>query len=52
VNDVLAYTNDGGLTWQESRERTNWMIDYNRYHKNITSNYLITFGKSLFQLRE
>lgn len=50
VNDVLAYTNDGGLTWQESEERTNWMTDYNGHHKNLTDNYLITFGNSIFQL--
>ena len=52
VMDVLAYTEDGGESWQESEMRTNLMIDYNNHYQKENGDFLILFGKSVFELQQ
>lgn len=50
ANDVIAYTKDGGLSWDESPEATNVMISYSDSHLLTNKGYVLLIGKNIFVL--
>lgn len=50
ANDVIAYTKDAGLTWDESAEATNVMSDYSDNQLLADKGYILLIGKNIFVL--
>lgn len=52
VNDVIAYTEDGGITWMESQEFTNLSWNYRDYQKRADGSYIIMLRNELFRINK
>ncbi len=51
ANDVIAYTENGGISWVESKEATNLKINYSGNQKRTGERYIILVHNSLYTLK-
>lgn len=52
ASDVMAVTHDGGLTWNESSEAYNLMINFADVQKVSDGHYLLVIGREIYELRQ
>ena len=52
ANDVIAYTEDGGLNWNESEEATNTIMNYSDKQLRTNNRHILVFQNDLYELKK